>query len=90
MASTGIRSVMALIIGASLMSPLALATSAQAEEGRIPWSQLTKQLEDKGYNIRELDQKRDGWKAEVTNQKGERLDLRIDRQGVIVREEIDD
>jgi len=76
------------ITGTMLLGSFVLP--AQALEGRISWSDLAKKLEDKGYNIREIERKRDGWKAKVTDSKGERYELRLNRNGTIVREEYDD
>lgn len=78
----------AVMAGAMLAGSLALPV--QAEEGRIAWSQLTKQLEDKGYNIREIERKRYGWKAKVMDRNGEQYELRFNRAGVIIREEYKD
>jgi len=56
---------------------------------RISWTQLVTKLEGQGYDIRELDMKRDGWKAEVVRDGGH-YELRLDRQGNVVRMKMDD
>jgi len=55
---------------------------------RISWTQLVSKLEGDGYAIRELDMKRDGWKAEVV-QGGKRYKLRLDHQGNVTRKKWD-
>lgn len=62
----------------------------QMQEEQITWPQLVKKLEDEGYAIREIERKRDGWKAKVANRKGERYELRLSKSGIVVREEYDD
>lgn len=84
---------MTLALTTASVATLALAPTAfaqQQNQSRMSWSQLTSQLENNGYQIRELDQKNDGWKAEVTDKNNRRLELRIDNQGKILREDIDD
>ncbi|AQT46348.1 MULTISPECIES: PepSY domain-containing protein [Bartonella] len=66
------------------------ASSAFAEQNaRISWSALTTKLEQSGYKIHELDEKHEGWKAEVIDKNNQRLKLYIDRQGNITRQKID-
>lgn len=78
---------------ASAMASIGLAgvasSSFAAESARISWSALTSKLEQSGYKIRELDEKREGWKAEVVDKNNQRLKLYIDRQGNITRQKID-
>ena len=60
------------------------SSSFAAENARISWSALTTKLEQSGFKIRELDEKHEGWKAEVIDK------LYIDRQGNITRQKVDD
>lgn len=82
----------ALAAATTVLGATAIATtaSAQTPDARISWSQLTSKLEQAGYHIRDLDQKHDGWEAEVTDKNNQRLELRLDRQGNITRQKIDD
>ncbi|EJF91179.1 PepSY domain-containing protein [Bartonella tamiae] len=83
--------VLASALTATAMSGLAATSYAQnAPDARISWSQLTTQLEQNNYKIRELDEKYYGWKAEVYDKDHRRLELRIDKQGNIIRQEFDD
>lgn len=66
------------------------SSSFAAENARISWSALTTKLEQSGFKIRELDEKHDGWKAEVIDKNNQRLKLYIDRQGNITRQKVDD
>lgn len=66
-----------------------LTTASLAKDARISWSALTTKLEQSGYKIREIDQKYEGWKAEVTDKDNQRLKLYIDRQGNITRQKVD-
>ncbi|MBI0002605.1 PepSY domain-containing protein [Bartonella sp. M0177] len=66
------------------------SSSFAAEKARISWSALTTKLEQSGFKIRELDEKHEGWKAEVTDKNNQRLKLYIDRQGNITRQKVDD
>lgn len=72
-------------VGLTGVSSLSFA----AENARISWSALTAKLEQGGYKIHELDEKQDGWKAEVVDKNNQRLKLYIDRQGNITRQKID-
>lgn len=65
------------------------SSSFAAESARISWSALTTKLEQSGYKIHELDEKYEGWKAEVVDKNNQRLKLYIDRQGNITRQKID-
>lgn len=65
------------------------SSSFAAESARISWSALTTKLEQSGYKIHELDEKHEGWKAEVVDKNNQRLKLYIDRQGNITRQKID-
>lgn len=58
-------------------------------QARISWSQLTKQLEDKGYTIREIEFKADGWEADVMDQNHSQVELRLNPQGTIVHQRFD-
>ncbi|AQS41520.1 MAG: Putative protease inhibitor [Candidatus Tokpelaia hoelldobleri] len=60
------------------------------DRGRISWSELTGRLESKGYRIRELEMKDEGWKVEVVDQYGQRLKMRLNRQGEVLREKYKD
>ena len=66
------------------------SSSFAAENARISWSALTTKLEQSGFKIRELDEKHEGWKAEVIDKNNQRLKLYIDRQGNITRQKVDD
>ncbi|MBI0170034.1 MULTISPECIES: PepSY domain-containing protein [Bartonella] len=66
------------------------SSSFAAENARISWSALTTKLEQSGFKIRELDEKHEGWKAEVIDKTNQRLKLYIDRQGNITRQKVDD
>lgn len=66
------------------------SSSFAAENARISWSALTTKLEQSGFKIRELDEKHEGWKAEVIGKNNQRLKLYIDRQGNITRQKVDD
>ncbi|WP_295733145.1 PepSY domain-containing protein [uncultured Bartonella sp.] len=66
------------------------SSSFAAEKARISWSALTTKLEQSGFKIRELDEKHEGWKAEVIDKNNQRLKLYIDRQGNITRQKVDD
>lgn len=65
------------------------SSSFAAESARISWSALTTKLEQSGYKIHELDEKYEGWKAEVVDKNNQRLKLYIVRQGNITRQKID-
>lgn len=66
------------------------SSSFAAENARISWSALTTKLEQSGFKIRELDEKHEGWKAEVIDKNNQRFKLYIDRQGNITRQKVDD
>lgn len=57
---------------------------------RISTSQLAQKIEQAGYHIRDIDQKRFGWEIEVTDKNNQRLELRVDNQGNITSQEYDD
>lgn len=80
----------ALATATAAVGLIGMATSSFANDVRISWSALTAKLEQNGYKIREIDQKHQGWKAEVTDKNNQRLELYIDRQGNITRQKIDD
>jgi len=82
------------VIGAGIILG-ALTLPAQARDfyddrGRISWSELTKRLENKGYWIRQLEMKNDGWRVEVIDKYDQRLKLRLTRSGEVVREKYKD
>lgn len=83
----------ALIVAGVVFGALPLSAQARDfydERGRISWSELTKKLESSGYRIRELEMKDEGWKVEVVDQYGQRLKMRLNRQGDVIREQYKD
>jgi len=91
------RKMVAWVMGLVVVSSLALASPSLSKKrdyhsasdaSRISWTQLVSKLEGEGYAIRELDMKRDGWKAEVV-QGGKRYKLRLDPQGNVTRKKWD-
>lgn len=62
----------------------------QTDASHISWSQLTKQLEDQGYIIRDIDKKHNGWKVEVYDRNHGKLELRINHQGKVISQKYDD
>lgn len=79
----------ALAASTAAIALTGLMTTSFAKDARISWSALTTKLEQSGYKIREIDQKYEGWKAEVTDKDNQRLKLYIDRQGNITRQKVD-
>lgn len=100
MKKNGLLLVAASIVATGLFVPAAMAqTSAQQvptntlnvqNTAPISWSQLTKQLEDKGYIIREIERKNDGFKANVTDRDYNRYELRLNLQGEVVQQRTHD
>lgn len=90
---SSMKSLRVMVLAASTLAVASVGMNssafAQTPEARISWSQLTTQLEKNGYQIREIDQKYDGWKVEVTDKDNRRLELRVDKQGKVVHEKVD-
>ncbi|EJF89290.1 PepSY domain-containing protein [Bartonella tamiae] len=57
---------------------------------RISVSQMASKLEQDGYHIREIEQKRYGWEVNVTDTNHDRLELRVNKQGNITAQKYDD
>jgi len=91
------KSVALLSATAIFASILVFSLPAEAQKrnnrhhdaNRISWTQLVQKLERDGYQIREIEMKRNGWEANVTRH-GERYELRLDKGGNIVRQKWDD
>lgn len=81
--------IIALAASTAAVGLTGLTMSSFANDARISWSALTTKLEQNGYKIREIDEKHEGWKAEVTDKNNQRLKLYIDRQGNITRQKVD-
>jgi len=90
------KSISILSMSAILATSLALATVAEAKKrdrsyntaNHISWSALVNKLETQGYQIREIDMKRNGWKAKAI-QGGKIYELRLDASGTVLRKKRD-
>lgn len=87
------KKIRTFIIATTALTAATFATAgiSQAQmlpdaQPRISWSQLTKQLEDKGFVIREIKRKSDGFKVEALDRNYTRYELRLNLQGEIVRQ----
>ena len=69
---------------------LSQAVNAQESANRISWADLAQKLEQKGYTVHQIDTEYGGWEAEVTDKNNRRYELHLDKQGNIIRKEIDD
>lgn len=78
-------------IGVQQQAPIGMqqAPIAGQVSNRISWSQMVKNLEDKGYIIHEIETEHMGWKAEVFDNNGVRLKLYLDGQANIMRQKYD-
>lgn len=59
------------------------------KEARISWSELVGKIEQGGYKIHEIEEKRNGWKAEVLDKNNRRMELFYDRKGNVTRQKTD-
>lgn len=76
-------------IAFGLTLPASAKDTDNDKEPRISWSELVGKIEQGGYKIHEIEEKRGGWKAEVLDKNNHRMELFLDRKGNVTRQKVD-